>query len=288
MDKNINNLISIIIPTYNRSKVIQRSIESVISQTFTNWELLIIDDGGGDDTEEVVKVYQEKFNNIFYYKFPNMGASAARNIGIGLAKGELVGFLDSDDIWTPGRLELINKAYKKDNNTIYVTDFRSNEDKEGRFCKQFLESDNFRQILLSHNFLGGTINLVAPCKILKEVQGFDQQLLSCQDHDIVNRLAEKFPVKYISGEYAIYYRDADNRISSKNKKKLKGHIDYYNKHKSKMEWLTKLLARKKIALIAYNVRSHIFFIYLPFWIMTWGLKKIYGVKDERELYLKMS
>mgnify|MGYP005829057215 CR=1 FL=1 len=281
-------MISVIIPTYNRGKILKRAIDSILSQTYTNWELIIIDDGGEDDTKEVIKAYQEKYNNIFYYKFPNMGASAARNIGIGLANGELVGFLDSDDIWTNGRLKLIVEAYKKDKDCFFITDFKSEDDSQGLFKVKYLNSNQFRQILLSHNFLGGTINLVVPRQMLLEIQGFDQKLLSCQDHDIVNRLAENFPVKYIPGEYAIYYRDADNRISSKNKKKLKGHIDYYNKHKSKMEWLTKLLARKKLALIAYNVRSYVFFMYLPFWIMTWGLKKIYGVKDERELYLKMS
>lgn len=280
-------LISIIVPTYNRESIISRTINSIKKQTFCDWELIIVDDGSTDNTKSVVKEFL-KDERIRYYSFPNMGASIARNIGIGLAKGELAGFLDSDDIWTDGRLKLIAEKYKENQDNFFITDFKSEDDTEGLFNEKYLKSNQFRQILLSHNFLGGTINLVVPRQMLMEIQGFDQKLLSCQDHDIVNRLAEKFPVKYIPGEYAIYYRDADNRISSKNKKKLKGHIDYYNKHKSKMEWLTKLLARKKIALIAYNVRSHIFFKYLPFWIMTWGLKKIYRVKDERELYLKMS
>lgn len=280
-------LISIIVPTYNREAIIARTIKSIEKQTFYDWELIIVDDGSTDNTKNAVREYL-KDERIRYYSFPNMGASIARNIGIGLAKGKLVGFLDSDDIWTSGRLKLIAEEYKENRENFFITDFKSEDDSKGLFKEKYLKSKQFRQILLSHNFLGGTINLVVPRQMLLEIQGFDQKLLSCQDHDIVNRLAEKFPINYIPGEYAIYYRDANNRISSKNKKKLKGHIDYYNKHKSKMGWLTRLLARKKIALIAYNVRSYIFFLYLPFWILTWGLKKIYGVQDERDLHIKIS
>lgn len=280
-------MISIIIPTYNRSKVIQRAINSILAQSYTNWELLIIDDGGVDNTKSIVEQYKKKHTNIFYHKFPNMGASIARNIGIGLSKGELVGFLDSDDIWTPGRLELIYNEYKRDKNKFYVTDFKSNEDNSGKFRTKFLDSNKFKQILLSHNFLGGTINLVVPREMLMNIQGFDQKLLSCQDHDIVNRLAENYDIKYLPGEYSIFYRDADNRISAKNKNKLIGHIDYYNKHKSKMGFLSKLLARKKIALIAYYVKSNLFFKYLPAWAAVWFLKKFYRIDDERELFFKI-
>lgn len=88
-------LFSIIIPTYNRAHMISRGIESVINQTYTNWELIIIDDGSTDNTKEVVESYND--SRIQYYWQKNQERSVARNNGIGKAKGDWICFLDSDD-----------------------------------------------------------------------------------------------------------------------------------------------------------------------------------------------
>jgi len=281
-------MISVIIPTYNRAAVLQRAIESVINQTYKDWELIIVDDGGNDNTKELVGDFQSKYSNIYYFKSLNMGASVARNIGVGLSKGEYVAFLDSDDFWTSGRLESVYKTILEDNNPnkFYVTDFRSQNNGNTSFNKRYLESNNFKQILLSHNFLGGTINIVAPKKILLDINGFDIKLTSCQDHDLYIRLAEICDINYIPGEFAVFCLDSTNRISGKNNKKLLGHVSSYNKHKHKMNNLSRILSMKKIALVAYYIKSPIFFKYLHAWILIWLLTRLHNVTDERELYLK--
>ena len=93
---------SIIIPTYNRAHVIMRPIDSVLRQTFEDWELIIVDDGSTDDTKSIIESYHD--NRIRYVWQENQERSAARNHGIALAKGEWICFLDSDDDYYPNHL----------------------------------------------------------------------------------------------------------------------------------------------------------------------------------------
>lgn len=90
-------LISVIIPTYNREKYVTEAINSVLNQTFKNYEIIVIDDGSADDTEIILRPYLDKIRYIYQN---NMGVSSARNMGISQAKGRWIAFLDSDDEWT--------------------------------------------------------------------------------------------------------------------------------------------------------------------------------------------
>lgn len=99
---NSDNLISIILPTYNRASLLLRAVQSVIDQTYPHWELIIWDDGSTDDTAVVVKAFND--NRIRYYHDANHGAAYARNRAIAQANGEIIAFLDSDDVWHPEKL----------------------------------------------------------------------------------------------------------------------------------------------------------------------------------------
>ncbi|EPR74767.1 glycosyltransferase [Winogradskyella psychrotolerans RS-3] len=107
MDKSLG-LVSIIIPTYNRISFLLKAVESCINQVYNNVEIIIIDDGSTDGTEEIVSALLKtdwKLHNIQYYRQTNAGASAARNYGLRLAKGEFIQFLDSDDLLFENKLE---------------------------------------------------------------------------------------------------------------------------------------------------------------------------------------
>lgn len=118
---NSKPLVSIIIPTYNRVDItIATSIPSVLNQTYTNWELLIIDDGSTDNTKEVCKQLTEKDQRIKYFYEENKGQGAARNLGIKEARGNYVLLLDSDDALLPDMITTIIKIII-DNNYDYVT-----------------------------------------------------------------------------------------------------------------------------------------------------------------------
>lgn len=98
--------VSVIIPTYNRAAMLPRAIDSVLAQTFADWELVIVDDGSSDQTEQVLATYQEKLGEkLVVVRRPHLGCSAARNQGIKVCRGRFVAFLDSDDEFLPYKLE---------------------------------------------------------------------------------------------------------------------------------------------------------------------------------------
>lgn len=119
----IPNLVSIIMPSYNCSDYIEETINSVLAQTYVNWELIIVDDCSSDDTLEILKKVQDKDNRIIVHQLEvNSGAAVARNKALEKAQGEYIAFLDSDDLWSPNKLELqIN--FMKNNNYIFTCTF---------------------------------------------------------------------------------------------------------------------------------------------------------------------
>ncbi|MCK5508758.1 MAG: glycosyltransferase family 2 protein, partial [Desulfobacterales bacterium] len=101
--KRKNPLVSVIIPTYNRGWILKETLNSVLAQDFTNFELIVVDDGSTDNTQDILNSYKE---NIIVLQQNNKGVSAARNMGITSASGRFIAFLDSDDLWLPKKLSI--------------------------------------------------------------------------------------------------------------------------------------------------------------------------------------
>ncbi len=102
----MNSLVSIITPSYNSEKFINECVESVIAQTYTNWELIIVDDYSQDNSKKKILLLSENDSRIkVVFLDENIGASGARNIALQKAKGKYIAFLDSDDLWEPQKLE---------------------------------------------------------------------------------------------------------------------------------------------------------------------------------------
>ena len=99
-------LVSVITPTYNCAKFIVRTLNSVQAQTYQNWEMIIVDDQSQDNTKEIVEEYTKRDSRIKYHLLDfNSGAAVARTTAMKLAKGSYMAFLDSDDVWTPDKLD---------------------------------------------------------------------------------------------------------------------------------------------------------------------------------------
>lgn len=120
-----SNLVSIIVPAYCASKHIEETIKSVISQTYCDWEMIIIDDCSSDNTCKLVEYWCEKDTRIKLYHMPvNSGPAATRNMGLENANGRWIAFLDSDDYWLPQKLETSIEFAVKNNAAIIFTGFR--------------------------------------------------------------------------------------------------------------------------------------------------------------------
>ncbi len=103
-------MISVIMPAYNGEQFIAQSIMSVLNQTFTDFELIVVDDGSTDRTAEIVSKIQRQDDRVKFFRQENSGQAAARNIGISKSQGDLIAFLDQDDLWIEQKLELQTKA----------------------------------------------------------------------------------------------------------------------------------------------------------------------------------
>ena len=127
-----NPIVSVIIPTYNRGYVIWETLDSVLNQTYSNWECIVVDDGGDDNTDELIEKYIAKNNRFKYVKRPVdliKGVSSCRNYGVDISKGEFVIFLDSDDIlasWALGNRLKYFRQYPNNDFLVFSTQFFDN------------------------------------------------------------------------------------------------------------------------------------------------------------------
>lgn len=206
-------LVSVIIPTYNRETTLKRAILSIIRQTYTNWELIIVDDGSTDGTEELVRNFISE--KIHYIKFEvNQGVSKARNRGIRHAKGEYVAFLDSDDEWVVDKLEMQLKVMKqKGTKVVYCRFSRLFEDGESYIVPanhqiKYLEGDLFYQLLVN-NFIG-TPTMVIAKDVLEEIGGFDENLQNLEDYELILRVAKDFYIAFVDEVLVHTYAQKDS------------------------------------------------------------------------------
>ncbi|HNW96935.1 MAG TPA: glycosyltransferase family 2 protein [Bacteroidales bacterium] len=188
-----NAFFSIILPTYNRSNFLGKAIESVLSQTFSNWELLIVDDGSTDNTKEVVDYFKD--SRIQYFFQQNAERSAARNKGISNAKGNYISFLDSDDYMLPDFLEKLAKEIALKNNPIAIFFSRVMVENQGLFKIQFdifPETDSIIKYILSEFKVIQVSQAIIHRKIF-ENNLFDERFYLWEDTHLYLRLIAQYP-----------------------------------------------------------------------------------------------
>lgn len=218
----MNNILSVIIPTYNRSNYIQFAVESVINQKIPkNWnmEIIIVDDGSTDDTEKVLK--QIHRSNIHYYKIQHSGKPAVvRNFGIKKSKGSLIAFQDSDDLWVEDKFIKQNNIFK--NNKIMLSFgnaeiMNSNGIKSGKFVVEFNKLKNGHKFnsLIEDNVIS-TLTVMVRKTAIEQVGYFDESdnLRAVEDYDLWLRIANKFPDGIMSeNETLAFYRQHEANVS---------------------------------------------------------------------------
>ena len=135
-----SDLVSIIMPTYNCREYIRYSLESVIAQTYQNWELIIVDDGSTDDTAGIIKEYMAQDSRVKYTRIKeNSGAAIARNTAVDMAQGRYLAFLDSDDLWMPSKLTMQINFMKQNDYSFTCTSYKK-IDEQGKFLNRVVRA----------------------------------------------------------------------------------------------------------------------------------------------------
>ncbi|MGK7390867.1 MAG: glycosyltransferase [Candidatus Cyclobacteriaceae bacterium M2_1C_046] len=189
-DNNIS--FSIIIPTYNRAQFIQKAIQSVLDQSYDNFELIIVDDGSTDNTEEVVNKYTD--SRIKYYKKKNEERGAARNAGIFLASGDYVNFLDSDDLLYPNHLnEGCKFVFNNNNPEIFHLGYDV-KSPEGRIINKIdSHKGDIGKKLIKGNFLSCNGVFIRRDIAMNLPFNEDRKLAAFEDWQLWLRMASRFP-----------------------------------------------------------------------------------------------
>jgi len=175
-------LVSIIIPTYNRASLLSRAIKSVINQTYSNWEALIIADNCTDDTSKVLDVYREDSKIQITELAENVGGAKARNIGLRKARGEYISFLDDDDEWNPEKIYDQIKVFKERNDICIVSCNYLKKTENGTFKSSLPEMVNLDKMLY-RNVLGNFSCCVTKKEYVENIY-IANELIACQDWDL--------------------------------------------------------------------------------------------------------
>lgn len=208
------SLVSVVIPTYNRTRQTLAAIESVLAQTYPHFEVIVVDDGSIDGSGEVVERFVNQKTNrchrVLFLSQRNQGASVARNTGIAEARGEYIAFLDSDDVWAPEKLEWQLKALEqyKDECCACVTDARlvnsSGMDRgsfetQGRHYRQTIGIDRGATIALAQSFCGFWMSsLLARADTIRQIGGFNPDIFFAEDRDLHFRLSLVTSIAYVN------------------------------------------------------------------------------------------
>jgi glycosyltransferase involved in cell wall biosynthesis len=205
--KQYKPIVSVIMPTFNRAKYLKRAIDSVLKQSYKDWELIVVDDGSNDNTFDIVNEYIFRFEKIRYMKHSNKRPALSTNTGMLAACGEYFAFLGSDDEWKPEflkqRVELIQNQPEIDfiYGGVEIVGHPYVKDK----------NDLTREIHLDECVIGGTF--FGKRKVFFELGGF-QDLSYSDDSDFFERAEKMFKIVKVDFPTYIYYRDTPDSICS--------------------------------------------------------------------------
>ncbi|MBP0018240.1 MAG: glycosyltransferase [Cyanobacteria bacterium SBLK] len=239
--------ISVVIPAYNAEKTIAKTIQSVLDQTFKDFEIIVINDGSSDRTLEIVESFVD--SRIQIYSYPNTGAAISRNRGISLASGEFLALLDADDLWTADKLTAQFQAlqdYSEAGVAYSWTDYIDESDRFVRSGLHLSANGNVLPELLVHNFLENGSNPLIRSPIIQEVGQFDPHLLASMDWDFYLRLAN-FCHFIVVPRPQVLYRISTTSITTDVRRQEKESLKVIEKAFQQVPDSLRLLKQKSLA-----------------------------------------
>lgn len=306
-----NPTVSVIIPTYNRAKILGKVIQSVLDQTYKDFEIIIVDDGSTDDTKQVLAQYK---NKIIYIYQENQGGAVARNTGINHANGKYIAFLDSDDLWFPQKLKKQVEILEQHDdfalvytNILYIDDagrFKS----PGYSSKKFLSGYMFKETLFRKIMCGHPPTWLIRKTCFEEIGSFDPDFRTSHDRDMIIRIAKKWKIYGIkepltmirqhnyqrlrgssSANQIEYYwfkfldklfKETDRELISKKLKKKLVSSYYFLAGKQYLKEMDHVLARKRffLSISHYPFELNPYIYLIPTLMGARGLKVIFIIR----------
>ena len=220
-----DGLVSIIMPSWNTARFIGESIQSVLAQTYTNWELLIVDDCSTDNTDEIVQPFLSDDRIKYFKNEKNCGAALTRNRAIREARGEWIAFLDSDDLWLPEKLERMIEFMQRNNYSFAYHQYEK-VDEESKSLHILVSGPQVvTKRKMYHYGYPGCLTFMYRAKIIGLIQIKD--IKKNNDYAILLQLCKKANC-YLLSENLAKYRIRKQSIShDKLSKKLKSHYDLF-------------------------------------------------------------
>lgn len=288
----MEDLVSIIIPAYNREVLIKDALDSIISQTHSSWECLVIDDGSKDNTEQIVLQYSQKDKRIKYYSRPNSklkGANVCRNYGLKLSKGSYITWFDSDDIMHPDKIKLQKESLTRSNNFFTV-------------CKSYVFEDDIKNVIKTYttnifssqpfeDFLQKNMVILTPDVmfkrdfLIKNSFLFDESLQAGQEWEFFSRILFDFPEFNVLDKPLNYCRKHDNSFTKVSNSKRQWHY-FLARYKIYKRFKTKLTQESAFFLRRYFLLSFKQFLRqleykraLNIWKMVMLSDKTYSIKQ---------
>ncbi len=239
--------ISVIIPTYNRGEFIKKTINSVLNQTFKNFELIIVDDGSTDNTKEIIEEFIKKDDRVKYFYQKNSGSpSEPRNLGIEKAQGEYIAFLDSDDEWLSEKLEKQLAHFKslKDEYAVVGCYAYVIEDDKKLYIEKRLNTNNIEDFLLkSDTFFYSSSSVFLKKELLNKFSiKYDSDLKIVEDLDFYISIAKKhINFSFVKEPLFKYFLHKEN-ISRHNEENFYNYKKLIDKHYSFFKLNKKILS----------------------------------------------
>jgi glycosyltransferase involved in cell wall biosynthesis len=220
-------LVSVVIPTFNRAKLIGRAVRSILSQNYPDLEVIIVDDASTDNTRDRIKTLQQADRRIQYFRLDsNRGAQAARNTGIQAAKGEYIAFLDSDNEWLPRKLQrqMILFSHRADSlGAVYCGYWEVSA--SGDMLNEYMP--RYRGLVYKQalgDWLTDTSTLVVRKDILERIHGFDENIRAYQEWDLCIRLARECEFDFVPECLTLYHQHALPSISKDHLRDAYGYL----------------------------------------------------------------
>ncbi|MFP5221219.1 MAG: glycosyltransferase family 2 protein [Acidobacteriota bacterium] len=219
IDVESNPKVSVVIPTYNSANLLPRAVASVLSQSFEDYEVIVVDDGSSDETSCVVDRYGDR---VRYVRQENQGAASARNHGISLARGEYIAFLDADDAWQPDKLFKQVRFLDEHPEYMMVFSDMSHYEHDVKVHESYLHERKYKWVgsgkifyNLLHECFIFTPTVMVRKACLSLVGLFDVSLRTCEDVDLWMRIALSGNIGFIDEPLALRFEHDSNTTKGK-------------------------------------------------------------------------